>query len=119
MRVRRALISVYDKDKIPGLARALSELGIEIVSSGGTAKLLSENGVKVIDVSEFTGSPEMMDGRVKTLHPKIHGAILADRTNLQHLEEAKKYGISLIDMVVVNLYPFEEAALKGGELRTS
>jgi phosphoribosylaminoimidazolecarboxamide formyltransferase/IMP cyclohydrolase len=117
MQVKRALISVYNKEKIPELARALSELGIEIVSSGGTAKLLSDNGIKVVDVSEFTGSPEMMDGRVKTLHPKIHGAILADRTNLQHLEEAKTYGIQFIDMVVVNLYPFEETVLKGGELK--
>jgi phosphoribosylaminoimidazolecarboxamide formyltransferase/IMP cyclohydrolase len=117
MRVKRALISVYDKENIAGLAQALSELGIEIVSSGGTAKMLAEKGIKVTDVSEFTGSPEMMDGRVKTLHPKVHGAILADRTSLQHLEEAKKYGIQLIDMVVVNLYPFEETVLKGGALK--
>ncbi len=117
MRVKRALISVYNKDGVTGLARALAELGIEIVSSGGTAKLLSESGIKVIDVSDFTGSPEIMDGRVKTLHPKIHGAILADRNNLQHLEEAKKLGIRFIDLVVVNLYPFEETVLKGGGLR--
>jgi phosphoribosylaminoimidazolecarboxamide formyltransferase / IMP cyclohydrolase len=117
MLVKRALISVYDKEGIAELAKSLSELGIEIVSSGGTAKLLSDSGIKVIDVSEFTGSPEMMDGRVKTLHPKIHGAILADRTNLEHLEQAKKAGIQLIDLVVVNLYPFEETVLKGGSMR--
>ena len=116
MRVRRALISVYNKEKIVELARSISYIGVEILSSGGTAKLLSENGIKVIDVSDFTGSPEMMDGRVKTLHPKIHGAILADRSNPKHLEEAKKYGIKFIDMVVVNLYPFEETVLKGAPL---
>lgn len=115
--VKRALLSVYDKEKITDLAKALAELGIEIVSSGGTAKLLSENGIKVVDVSEFTGSPEMMGGRVKTLHPKIHGAIMADRANPQHLAEAKKYGIPLIDLVVINLYPFEETVLKGGGLK--
>jgi len=116
VQIKRALISVYNKEKIAELAKALSELGVEIISSGGTAKLLSQNGIKVIDVSEFTGSPEMMDGRVKTLHPKIHGGILADRNNLDHLQEAKKYGIEFIDMVVVNLYPFEDTVLKGASL---
>lgn len=108
MKVKRALISVYQKDGLVDFARALSELGVEIISSGGTAKILSENNIKVIELSKFTGSPEMMDGRVKTLHPKIHGAILADRSNKKHLQEAKKLGIDLIDMVIVNLYPFEE-----------
>jgi phosphoribosylaminoimidazolecarboxamide formyltransferase/IMP cyclohydrolase len=117
MKIRRALISVHNKEGVVELARALSALGVEIISSGGTAKLLSESRIKVIEVSKFTGSPEMMDGRVKTLHPKIHGAILADRNNKKHLQEAKKHGIRLIDMVVVNLYPFEETVRKGASLR--
>lgn len=116
MKIRRALISVYDKEGVVELARFLSKLGIEIVSSGGTAKLLSGNRIKVVDVSKFTGSPEMMEGRVKTLHPKVHGAILADRSKPGHLKEAKKHGIKLIDLVVVNLYPFEETVLKGAPL---
>ncbi len=114
--VKRAIISVYEKDGVVDLAKALSGLGIEILSSGGTAKLLSENGIKVIDVSDYTGSPEMMDGRVKTLHPKVHGGILADRSNPKHVEEAKKNGIGFIDLVVVNLYPFERTALSGAPL---
>jgi phosphoribosylaminoimidazolecarboxamide formyltransferase/IMP cyclohydrolase len=118
MKVRRALISVHDKEGVVELARALSGLGVEIISSGGTARLLSENGITVIEVSEFTGSPEMMDGRVKTIHPKIHGAILADRDNKKHMEEARKLGIRLIDLVVVNLYPFEETVGKGSPMRT-
>ncbi|MFH0737889.1 MAG: bifunctional phosphoribosylaminoimidazolecarboxamide formyltransferase/IMP cyclohydrolase [Candidatus Micrarchaeota archaeon] len=108
MKIRRALISVYDKAGVLDLAKALRDLDVEMISSGGTAKFLSDNGIKVIEVSDYTGSPEMMDGRVKTLHPKIHGAILADRDNKRHMEEAKKFGIEPIDMVVVNLYPFEE-----------
>jgi phosphoribosylaminoimidazolecarboxamide formyltransferase/IMP cyclohydrolase len=117
MKIRRALISVHNKEGIVELAKSLSDLGVEIISSGGTAKLLSDSGVKVIEVSKFTGSPEMMDGRVKTLHPKIHGAILADRQNKKHLAEAKRHGIQLIDMVVVNLYPFEKTAQKGASLK--
>jgi len=112
MKIRRAVISVYDKKGILELARCLQGLDIEIISSGGTAKLLAEKGIKAMEVSKFTGSPEMMDGRVKTLHPKIHGAILADRNNKKHMAEAKKHGIKLIDMVVVNLYPFEETIEK-------
>ncbi|VVC03810.1 Bifunctional purine biosynthesis protein PurH [Candidatus Bilamarchaeum dharawalense] len=117
MKVKRALISVYKKDGLIEFARALQELGVEIVSSGGTAKALSDAKIKVIDVSTFTGSPEMMDGRVKTLHPKIHGAILADRNNKKHLLEAKKFNIQLIDMVIVNLYPFEDTVQGGKSLR--
>jgi len=116
MKVKRALLSVYDKTGIVELGKVLASLDIEIISSGGTARLLSENGIKVRDVSDFTGSPEMMEGRVKTLHPKIHGAILADRSKPEHLAEAKKYGIDLIDMVVVNLYPFEDTVQKGASL---
>jgi phosphoribosylaminoimidazolecarboxamide formyltransferase/IMP cyclohydrolase len=114
MKIRRALISVHDKEGIVDFARALKALGIEIISSGGTARLLSESGIDAVEVSAFTGSPEMMDGRVKTLHPKIHAAILADRDNKAHMAEAEKHGIRLIDLVVVNLYPFEETVKSGG-----
>jgi len=117
MKPRRALISVYDKTGVVELARALAALEVEIVSSGGTARLLSGQGIRVTDVSTLTGSPEMMDGRVKTLHPKIHGAILADRSNPKHMEEAQRHGIELIDMVVVNLYPFEDVVLKNAPLQ--
>jgi phosphoribosylaminoimidazolecarboxamide formyltransferase/IMP cyclohydrolase len=117
MKVRRALISVYDKAGVVELGRFLQALGVEMVSSGGTAKHLLDNGIRVVDVSDFTGSPEMMDGRVKTLHPKIHGAILADRNNRKHMAEAKKHGIRPIDLVVVNLYPFEETVQKTSSLK--
>ncbi len=116
MQVRRVLISVYNKEGIVDFARSLSEMGITILSSGGTAKLLSQNKIPVTEVSDYTGFPEMMEGRVKTLHPKIHGGILADRSKKSHLDEAKKNGIQPIDMVVVNLYPFEETALKNSSL---
>ena len=107
--IRRALISVYDKTGVVDFARALSEeFGIEIISTGGTAKLLAENKIPVTPVEDVTGFPEMMDGRVKTLHPKIHAGILADRDNPEHLRQLKEQGIDPIDMVVVNLYPFEE-----------
>ncbi len=117
MKIRRALLSVHNKEGIVEFASALNELGIEIISSGGTAKFLSESGIKVIDISGFTNSPEMLDGRVKTLHPKIHGAILADRENKKHMEEVKKREISLIDLVVVNLYPFEETVNKKSSMK--
>ena len=107
--IRRALISVYDKTGIVDFAGALStEFGIEILSTGGTAKLLRENDVPVTLVEEVTGVGEMLDGRVKTLHPKIHAAILADRNNPEHMKQLADAGIEPIDMVVVNLYPFEE-----------
>ena len=106
MKIKRALISVYYKEGVVELAKALS--GVEILSSGGTARILKENGIDVVDVSEYTGSPEMMEGRVKTLHPKIHGGILADRSNPKHVEDAEKNKIKFIDLVVLNLYPFEE-----------
>ncbi len=109
---KRALISVYDKSGIVEFAKELERVGVELVSSGGTAKLLANSGISVKEVSDFTGFPEMMDGRVKTLHPKVHGAILADRSKKTHLDEAKKNKIELIDLVVVNLYPFEEVVLK-------
>ena len=106
-KIQRALISVSDKKGIVELCRELSELDIEIVSTGGTASLLRKNGIRVKDVSEITGFPEMMDGRVKTLHPKIHGAILALRDHPEHLAQMRSHGINPIDLVVVNLYPFE------------
>ena len=107
--VKRALISVYDKTGIVDFARALhDEFGVEILSTGGTARALTNAGIPVTLVEEVTGFPEMMDGRVKTLHPKIHAAILADRDNPEHMRQLVEQGIEPIDMVVVNLYPFEE-----------
>jgi phosphoribosylaminoimidazolecarboxamide formyltransferase/IMP cyclohydrolase len=112
--IKRALISVSDKTGIKELGKALSDLGIEILSTGGTAKALKEAGVPVIEVSEYTGSPEIMDGRVKTLHPKIQGGILALRDNEKHLKQMEEQGIKPIDLVVVNLYPFEEVVEREG-----
>lgn len=107
--IKRALISVYDKTGIVDFARALvTEFGIEIISTGGTAALLKQEGIPVTLVEEVTGFPEMLDGRVKTLHPKIHAAILADRDNPEHMRQLAEQGIKPIDMVVVNLYPFEK-----------
>src|SRR5437879_9459435 len=112
MRVRRALVSVHDKTGIGELAQALSALGVEILSTGGTAKLIREAGVPVVDVSDATGFPEMLDGRVKTLHPKIHGGILARRDVPEHLAALAKHGIAPIDLVVVALYPFEQTVAR-------
>jgi phosphoribosylaminoimidazolecarboxamide formyltransferase/IMP cyclohydrolase len=106
--IKRALISVSDKSGVVELAEQLKKFGVEIISTGGTAKALRENGVDVIDVSEVTGFPEMMDGRVKTLHPKIHGGFLALRDNEEHTAAMRTHAIEPIDLVVVNLYPFEE-----------
>ena len=106
-KVSRALISVSDKSGVVGLARALAELGVEILSTGGTARLLEKEGVRVTEVSAHTGFPEMLDGRVKTLHPKIHGGLLARRDDPSHLAALKKAGIATIDLLVVNLYPFQ------------
>lgn len=111
-KVQRALISVSNKDGLLDFAKGLHEMGIEILSTGGTAKLLKDNGIEVIQVSDYTGFPEIMDGRVKTLHPLIHGGILGIRDNEKHTKEMKKHGIKPIDMVVVNLYPFEETVSK-------
>ncbi len=113
-KITRALISVSDKTGVVELASGLLALGVELVSTGGTAKLLRENALKVRDVSDLTGFPEMLDGRVKTLHPKVHGGLLAIRSNPQHQAQVKEHGIEPIDMVVVNLYPFEKTALKPG-----
>ena len=112
-RIERALISVSDKQGIVEFCRALAELKIELVSTGGTASLLRDNKIPVKDVSELTGFPEMMDGRVKTLHPKVHGGILALRDNSAHLAKMQEHGILPIDLVVVNLYPFEATVARG------
>ena len=111
-KISRALVSVSDKTGVAEFAAGLAALGVEILSTGGTAKLLREKGLEIRDVSEVTGFPEMLDGRVKTLHPKVHGAILAVRSNLEHQTQAKAHGIEFIDLVAVNLYPFEETAAK-------
>ena len=111
--VKRALISVSDKAGVVEFAKELqSSYGVEILSTGGTAKALRAGGVKVKDVSEYTGFPEMMDGRVKTLHPKVHGGLLALRNNPDHMAQAKKNGVEMIDLVAVNLYPFEATVAK-------
>ena len=112
--VRRALLSVSDKTGLDDFARSLVSLGIEILSTGGTAKMLQDAGIPVRLVSDYTGFPEIMGGRVKTIHPKIHGAILARRDNPDDMAAAKKHGIEPIDMVVVNLYPFNETIAKPG-----
>ena len=107
-KIKRALVSVSDKSGIVEFAESLRKFGVEIISTGGTARTLRENGIEVTDVSDITGFPEMMDGRVKTLHPKIHGAFLALRDNEEHRQAMQTHGIEPIDLVVVNLYPFEE-----------
>jgi phosphoribosylaminoimidazolecarboxamide formyltransferase/IMP cyclohydrolase len=112
-RVTRALLSVSDKSGLIEFARALAGHGIELVSTGGTAKAIAEAGLKVRDVSELTGFPEMMDGRVKTLHPKVHGGLLSIRGNAEHDKSAQAHGIAPIDLLVVNLYPFEATVEKG------
>ena len=107
IKISRALLSVSDKSNILELATILQDLNIEIISTGGTADLLKENNIKVTEVSEYTQFPEMLDGRVKTLHPKIYGGILAQRDNPKHIDTLKKQSIPQIDLVIVNLYPFE------------
>ncbi len=107
-KVERALISLTDKSGIESFARSLNDLGIEILSTGGTAAKIREAGINVTDVSDFTGFPEMLDGRVKTLHPKVHGGILHQRENPSHQEQIKAHGIQPIDIVAVNLYAFEK-----------
>jgi phosphoribosylaminoimidazolecarboxamide formyltransferase / IMP cyclohydrolase len=112
-RVARALLSVSDKTGLIDFANALAARGVELISTGGTAKTIAAAGLKVKDVSELTGFPEMMDGRVKTLHPKVHGGLLAIRGNKEHLAAMKSHGIAPIDLLVVNLYPFEATVEKG------
>lgn len=106
--IKQALISVSDKTGVLDFARALSDMGVNILSTGGTAKLLAEHGIKVTEVADYTGFPEMLDGRVKTLHPKVHGGILARRDFPEHVAALAKHDIPTIDMVVVNLYPFQQ-----------
>src|SRR5947209_71390 len=117
-RVNRALLSVSDKSGLIEFARALAGHGVELISTGGTAKAIAAAGLKVKDVSELTGFPEMMDGRVKTLHPKVHGGLLAIRDNAEHAAAMKSHGIAAIDLLVVNLYPFEATVAKGADFAT-
>jgi phosphoribosylaminoimidazolecarboxamide formyltransferase/IMP cyclohydrolase len=112
-RITRALLSVSDKAGLIPFARELALFDVELVSTGGTAKALSEAGLTVTDVAELTGSPEMMDGRVKTLHPKVHGGLLAIRGNKEHVAAMEEHHIKPIDLLVVNLYPFEATVAKG------
>ncbi len=114
VKIKRALISVSDKTGLGDLVKTLNKFGVEIISTGGTAKMIRDLGIPVKDVSEYTGFPEMLDGRVKTLHPKVHAGLLALREDKDHMETVKKHGIDLMDMVVVNLYPFEKTAAKAG-----
>ncbi len=114
MAITRALISVSDKEGLVEFAEGLAEMGVELLSTGGTAKALREAGLTVTDVSEFTGAPELFDGRVKTLHPKVHGGLLHRRDDPQHIADAEKHQIPPIDLVVVNLYPFEETVAVEG-----
>src|SRR5687767_13445843 len=113
--VKRALISVSDKTGLAEFARALhGEFGVELISTGGTAKFLRDLGLPVTDVSDVTGFPEMLDGRVKTLHPKVHGGLLGVRDNPEHLAAMTEHGIEPIDLVCINLYPFEATVAKPG-----
>ncbi|MEC2075031.1 bifunctional phosphoribosylaminoimidazolecarboxamide formyltransferase/IMP cyclohydrolase [Metabacillus fastidiosus] len=112
MAIKRALVSVSDKQNLVPFVKELVEMGVEVISTGGTHKLLEENGLNVIGISEVTGFPEIMDGRVKTLHPNIHGGLLAVRNNPSHMEQLKENNIETIDLVVVNLYPFKETISK-------
>ncbi len=117
-KIARALLSVSDKTGLVDFARGLSAHGVELVSTGGTAKLLREAGLTVIDVTEITGVPEMMDGRVKTLHLNIHGGLLAIRNKIAHQQALKEYGIPSVDLLAINLYPFEATVEAGGDFDT-
>src|SRR5215831_5437148 len=112
--IRRALLSVSDKSGLLDLARTLAGFGVELISTGGTRKALAEAGLTVRDISDVTGFPEILDGRVKTLHPKIHGGLLAIRDNPEHAQTIAAQGIQPIDLVVCNLYPFEQTVAKPG-----
>jgi phosphoribosylaminoimidazolecarboxamide formyltransferase/IMP cyclohydrolase len=107
-KIRRAIVSVSDKAGVVDFARALHERGVELLSTGGTAKLLRDAKIPVREVSDYTGFPEMLDGRVKTLHPKVHGGILGLRDNPEHQARMREHGIQPIDLVAINLYPFEK-----------
>ena len=117
--IRRALVSVYDKDRLIEIGKALSAAGVEILSTGSTAKNLSDAGIAVTEVSTYTGFPEIMGGRVKTLHPRVHGGILADQNNLEHLAAIAELDIAPFDLVIINLYPFEETIASGANFEES
>src|SRR5262245_29411365 len=117
-RIRRALLSVSDKSGLVELARSLVAHGVELVSTGGTAAAIKAAGVAVRDVADLTGFPEMMDGRVKTLHPAVHGGLLAVRGNAEHERAAAEHGIAPIDLLVVNLYPFMQTVASGADADT-
>ncbi|MCZ7494787.1 bifunctional phosphoribosylaminoimidazolecarboxamide formyltransferase/IMP cyclohydrolase [Agrobacterium rhizogenes] len=119
VKIRTALLSVSDKTDIIELATVLSKLGVKLLSTGGTAKAIAEAGLPVTDVSDVTNFPEIMDGRVKTLHPNVHGGLLAIRDDAEHVEAMKAHGIEAIDLSVINLYPFEEVRAKGGDYPTT
>ncbi len=112
MTIERAIISVTDKSGVVEFARGLSEFGVQILSTGGTARALKDGGVNVIEISDYTGFPEILDGRVKTLHPYVHGGILCRRDNEEHMITIQKHGIKRIDLVAVNLYAFEKTISK-------
>ena len=112
VKIKRALVSLSDKTGAVQLGQTLHAMGVQILSTGGTARSLQEAGIPVIEVSRYTGFPEMMDGRIKTLHPKIHGALLGKRDDAEHMKQMKIHGIEPIDLVVVNLYPFEKTVAK-------
>src|SRR5947209_15559841 len=112
--IRRALLSVSDKTGLVDLAKALAAFGVELISTGGTRQALADAGLAVRDVSDVTGFPEMLDGRVKTLHPRVHGGVLAVRDNPAHAAALREHGIEPIDLVVCNLYPFEATVAKPG-----
>src|SRR5438105_422449 len=111
-KIERALLSVFDKTGLLPFAKVLAEAGVELISTGGTAKALRDGGLKVIELSEYTGFPEMLDGRVKTLHPKIHAGLLFIRDNPSHVAAVREHSIQPIDLVVVNLYPFEQTVAR-------
>lgn len=113
-KIRRAILSVSDKSGVVPFAKALAQLGVEILSTGGTAKVLRDEGVPVVDISQYTGFPEMLDGRVKTLHPKVHGGLLGQRFKPDHVKKMEEHGILPIDLVAVNLYPFESTVAREG-----
>jgi AICAR transformylase/IMP cyclohydrolase PurH (only IMP cyclohydrolase domain in Aful) len=117
--IKRAILSVTDKSGLLDFARFLAGNGVQLVSTGGTCKAIADAGINVTQVSEVTGFPEIMGGRVKTLHPKIHGGILADKDTPEHLEALEKHGIAPFDLVCVNLYNFAEAAKKGLDIRSA